>query len=277
MGKKKRRKRFLKRFQTWLDEALAEEESPNGIAAEILAELDGEAEKEQSGNRFDLYSLWSEMTTLTQEIKLQGRTFKQFHDTASPFIEQTGTIITSNAELLSETRRIAEQAFGERTSREEQVLREAERRTREEMVDVLLDLRERLNRAVSAARAHVDDARRAREPGRLVRILPLGKRKKQTAFDRSIDAAAALIKGCLLSLERLDDALERFGLREIECKGKTFDSHSMSAVDIEETCEALEGEVLDVYRPGFQWNGEVFRVAEVKVARAKRAPQREEE
>ena len=272
MGKKKKkRKRLLKRFETWLDEALANEESPSGIAAEILAELDGESEEGQSGNRFDLYSLWSAMTALTQEIKLQGRTFKQLHDTASPFIEQTGTIVASNAELLSETRRIAEKAFGERTGREEQALREAERRARGELVEVLLDLHDRLNRAIATARAHVDDARRAREPGRLGRILLLG-RGGGTEVARCIDSAGALIKGCLLSLERLDDTLEQVGLREIECKGRTFDPHLMSAVDIEETGEAHDGEVLDVYRPGFQWYGEVFRPAEVKVARAKRAP-----
>jgi molecular chaperone GrpE len=46
----------------------------------------------------------------------------------------------------------------------------------------------------------------------------------------------------------------------------------MKAVDLLETSEVPENTVLEVYRRGYEWNGEVFRVAEVKVARAPRGP-----
>jgi molecular chaperone GrpE (heat shock protein) len=44
----------------------------------------------------------------------------------------------------------------------------------------------------------------------------------------------------------------------------------MTAVDIEETESVPEGTVVEVYRNGFEWNNEVYRTAQVKVARAAR-------
>jgi molecular chaperone GrpE (heat shock protein) len=41
----------------------------------------------------------------------------------------------------------------------------------------------------------------------------------------------------------------------------------MHAVDVEETDQEAEGTVLEVYRAGYEWMGEVHRPAQVKVAR----------
>jgi molecular chaperone GrpE (heat shock protein) len=38
-------------------------------------------------------------------------------------------------------------------------------------------------------------------------------------------------------------------------------------VDVEETEQAAEGTVVEVYRAGYEWKGEVYRPAQVKVAR----------
>ena len=56
-------------------------------------------------------------------------------------------------------------------------------------------------------------------------------------------------------------------MRPIECEGELFDPQCMSAVDIEETSDVSEGTVTSVYRTGYEWNGEVYRPAEVRVAR----------
>ncbi len=45
---------------------------------------------------------------------------------------------------------------------------------------------------------------------------------------------------------------------------------------MEMTTEGRDGAVLDVYRPGYTWRGDVFRPAEVKVARLKPPGSREE-
>ena len=47
-----------------------------------------------------------------------------------------------------------------------------------------------------------------------------------------------------------------------------FDPRRMNAIDSEESAAVPEGTVLEVYRSGYEWNGEVFRPAQVKVSRA---------
>jgi molecular chaperone GrpE (heat shock protein) len=45
----------------------------------------------------------------------------------------------------------------------------------------------------------------------------------------------------------------------------------MNAVDRAESREVPEGTVLEVFRSGYEWNGEVFRPAQVKVSCAPEA------
>ena len=78
---------LMRRFEQWLDEALAAEEPPAGIDAEILAALadanpDANPETDDEIDRpIDSYTLWAAMTALTHEVKLQGRAFKELHTT----------------------------------------------------------------------------------------------------------------------------------------------------------------------------------------------------
>jgi molecular chaperone GrpE (heat shock protein) len=43
----------------------------------------------------------------------------------------------------------------------------------------------------------------------------------------------------------------------------------MNATDSQESATIAPGTVLEVYRSGYEWDGEVFRPALVKVARAR--------
>ena len=65
------REEILRRFEAWLDRVLAAEESPQGIAAELLASLSAETAA-YAGGQCDMYSMWAAVTSLTQEVKLQG-------------------------------------------------------------------------------------------------------------------------------------------------------------------------------------------------------------
>ena len=73
-------------------------------------------------------------------------------------------------------------------------------------------------------------------------------------------------KGYELGLERLDQNLEEFNAREISCEGQAFDPRRMNAIDRQESIAVPEGTVIEVYRSGYEWNGEVFRPAQVKVS-----------
>jgi molecular chaperone GrpE len=229
------REEILRRFEKWLDGALAAEDPPRGVEAEILAAMAGDSEGRTRPAPTAAYSLWAAMTALTQEVKLQGRSFKELNDT-----------------LGSQASRMAE--------RERDLLRETERRCRKEILSVLIDLRDRLGRGLESVRASEAEISKAARRGWRARLF---SRPSEDAADTML---AALKKGYELGLERLDQTLEEFNAREIPCEGQAFDPRRMNAIDRQESSAVPEGTVIEVYRSGYEWNGEVFRTAQVKVS-----------
>jgi molecular chaperone GrpE len=230
------RDEILRRFEAGLDSVLASEEPPRGIAAELLTAVTAGTGASADGQS-DLYSMWAAVTALTQEVKLQGRTFKQLNETLAPVADLA-------PQLPEAQRRAQEQA-------------------RREMLDVLLDLRDRLARGLDAARASQGKMRESLLSTRVGRLLA-----RHASFRYASEALAALEEGYQISLDRLDDVLAQFDVREITCRGQPFDPQSMHVVDVEETTEAVEGTVVEVYRVGYEWQGVVHRPAQVKVARS---------
>src|SRR5262249_3211122 len=171
----------------------------------------------------DWHTIWAAMTTLTQEIKLQGRAFKQ----------------------LSES-----------------LATEAERRGRKESLGALLEMRERLLRGLEGLRGP-EDLRPGFADPIINRLSPRRWRKVEDA----LGVVRAMEEGYRLSLGYLDDLLFQFQVQPIECEGRPFDPRRMNAVDVEETGRAAEGTVLFVYRAGYEWNGELYRPAQVRVAK----------
>jgi hypothetical protein len=218
------RDEILRRFEARLDAALAREDAPRGIPEELLA--DAETGVEES--TVDRYRMWAAITALTQEVKLQSRSFKQLGETLG---------------------------------------RDYEARSRKEALDGLLELRERLLRGAEAA-----DAREKVRPVFWDRIF----RRRWEQIRHALEVVDAMNQGYRLSLKSLDDLLARFEVRPIECKGEPFDPRLMSAVDVEETLDAAEGTVLTVYRTGYEWNGAVYRPAQVRVARRPRSVSNDE-
>src|SRR5205807_44696 len=133
-----------------------------------------------------------------------------------------------------------------------------ERRCRKEFLGTLIDLRDRLARGLESARAFagkVPVSQFRGWPARLFAPDPPG---------RPDPVVAALQKGYEMGLERVDQALEEFNARPIMCQGQVFDPKRMNAVDRQESASVPAGTVVEVYRSGYEWNGEVFRPAQVK-------------
>jgi molecular chaperone GrpE len=228
------REEILRRFEKWLDGALTAEEPPRGVAAEILAAAAGELNADAAPTA--TYSLWAAMTALTQEVKLQGRSFKDLNDTVG-----------------AQPVRIAE--------REREALqRETERRCRKEVLGVLIDLRDRLGRGLESVRASEAEISKTARRGWSARIF------MQPDSDGANATLAALKRGYEMGLERLEQTLDDFDAREIPCAGQMFDPRRMKAIDRQESGDVPEGTVMEVYRSGYEWNGEVFRPAQVKVS-----------
>ena len=243
----------LRRFESLLDSALAAETPPAEVDAEILASVLGDsvpdyASNQAGGLRCDSYTLWAAMTALTQEIKLQGRAFQEL-----------------NLTLTAQTEKIAEELRVVYAERERTLLREAERRCRREILGTLIDLRDRLGRGRESVRARQGEIAAKARNRWFTKFLP---KQKPDAIAESV---GALVRGYELGIERMDQTLDEFNAREIRCEGESFDPRRMNAIDSEESASVPPNTVLEVYRSGYEWNGEVFRPAQVKVSRAGRA------
>jgi molecular chaperone GrpE (heat shock protein) len=169
------------------------------------------------------------MTALSQEVRLQGRSFKQLHE----------TILQSTQPSQTE-----------------------ERQPRKQEIEVLIDLRDRIERGGSTARTAVQELALARLPV-LARWLDVGRGyARQTQ-----EILSALAQGYSLTLDTLDEALLACRVSRIAAEGQLFDPRCMTAIDIEVTAAVPEGTVVAVYRNGYEWKNEIYRTAQVKVAR----------
>ena len=230
----------MRSFEAWLGRVLAEEEPPEGLPSEILSRLSTESLHPTEGS-CDLYSMWSQMTALVQEVKLQGRSFKQLRDAVAPVSDLAPRLV--------------------------ELEREAQTKARREVLEILLDLRDRLVRGLETARKSLV---------RLEALLPRGWRSKmlgrESLRETARETTVALEKGYALSLDRLDEVLRQLEVTEISCQGRPFDPRYMQAVDVEETNQVPEGTVVEVYRVGYEWKGQTFRPAQVKVSRSPAGP-----
>jgi GrpE len=239
------RQEILARFEAWLDAVLTSDEPPAGIDAEILAAASNGDAPPEGVLPADDYQLWSALTALTQESKLQGRAFQ---DLARLLEAQPKSL----AAEMSESARQREREI------ESRVRRETERRCLKEALEILIDLDDRLARGLESARASQERA--GAKPRAFFERLFV---KPDTSRD---EIAGAVVRGYELAIERIEHAFERLNAHRIRCLGEPFDPRTMNAVDREESTAAQEGSVLEVYRGGYEWNGEVLRPAQVKVA-----------
>src|ERR1035438_5961195 len=153
------REEIVRRFEAVLDAALASENPPAGIDADILESVlndssDQAAKDQDNARACDSYALWAALTALTQEIKLQGRAFQELNHT-----------LTAQTEKMADELRTV---YGER---ERALRRETERRSRKDVLGALIDLRDRLARGRESARVREEEIAAADRAGWLPRML----------------------------------------------------------------------------------------------------------
>jgi molecular chaperone GrpE len=255
------RDRILRRFELWLDEILDGEQPPEGIAAEILEQLETDVPAEAVGTEeagCDSYALWSAVTAMAEETRLQGRAFKQLHDSLTPMQEMVGSV----GAML--------QRYEAALDRQEQEIEQAARQAAwSDILAVLIDMRDRLLRGAQAAEAWLRRPRSESEsrPKTGLRALFGGGHADDGRTRQQDEAVQSMLTGYNLCREVLDEALANIGVRPIECLGRPFDPLTMKAVDIGYESDAPDGGVLEVYREGYRQGETVYRPAEVKVAR----------
>ncbi len=255
------RARAVARFEAWLDATLADESFALGLEEEIVDEFlatAGAADMADPPDGCSLYDLWAAMTALTQEVKIQGRTFRQLTDAVAPVTALDRTVhdaLTAHDEALAAAERMAGDLDRARSERQREAVREAERQAAKTVLEALMDTRDRLRRGLATAGSL--DAARA---GRLIGWVAPGAR-------RAVEALAALREGYVMAVDRLDECLREHGVREIAADGALFDPKRMRAAAAVITDAVPNGTVIEVLRPGYESDDGVVRVAEVRVAR----------
>jgi hypothetical protein len=235
-----RRQRMRHRFEVWLDDVMADEPPPQGIDRQIIEALEQDDTLDGTGGMSatpdDRVAIFAAVTALTQEVKLQGRTFQQLDESLRPLID--------------------EHAEGSDTG------------PANPLWDVLFDLHDRLRRGLNSCQAGLQRFAEHRSPGgwrSLLRVArPAGAEAQHIIED--------LQQGCSLTLQRIADALQQQGITVIECQGKPFDPHSMVATDVVEDADQPQGTVVEVFQGGFRQQDHILRLASVKVTTGVRQP-----
>jgi molecular chaperone GrpE len=92
-------------------------------------------------------------------------------------------------------------------------------------------------------------------------------RRQRQAGERVGQLVTSLVAGYTMSLQRVERALQQYGLEVMECVGQPFDPERMEAVEVVTDRGRAASEVIEVVRRGYLWRGKVFRFAQVRVAR----------
>jgi molecular chaperone GrpE len=182
----------------------------------------------------DLFSLFSELEILRNEVKaesrLVGSAFEQFR-------EGLDMLRGSQSHLDRELERSRSEAANLRKSVLRPVLLE------------LLDLHDRL----TAGQNSLQNYRPVK--GWFWRTL---SRREDRQFIQGIRDGQAM------TLRRLEESLTRQQVRPLEVIGQSVDPHTMTVVELDHNPELENGIVTRELRKGFLWGNDVLRLAEVK-------------
>jgi molecular chaperone GrpE len=89
-------------------------------------------------------------------------------------------------------------------------------------------------------------------------------------FERALQSksdAAEFRAGVDLIYKQLRDVLTKLGVQPIEAKGQQFDPHVHEAIEMVETSDATDHEVLEEWQRGYKFKDRLLRPAMVKVAK----------
>jgi molecular chaperone GrpE len=90
------------------------------------------------------------------------------------------------------------------------------------------------------------------------------------SFERALQAksdSAEFRGGIELIYKQLQDVLAKLGVRPIPAKGEQFDPHVHEAIEMVDTPDAADHEVLEEWQRGYKFKDRLLRPAMVKVAR----------
>ena len=217
------KEQLLERFRAYLDE------QPEAAPDESVE------------NRTDLYSLFSELVALKNEVRLESRQVKTVLD---EFRAVFATLQASHSQL------------GNELDRARNAVPEQQRAALKPVLLELVELRDRFEAGLRVLHNY--------HPTLWVRVL--GQRRRER------DLLQAVAQGQDISLRRLDQILNTQQVIPLAAEGQPLDPHTMCAAELDERPDLANGLVTEELRKGYLWQGELLRLAEVKVNRRPEPP-----
>ncbi len=186
-----------------------------------------------SENQPDLNTLLSELTGLKSEVKAESRQFKNTLDTLGSALDAVQDDNKALAVELAESAKRLEQ-------QQDEIVRT--------MLLEFIDIYDRLNIGIEALQNY-----------RPIDSLFKSSRKQDINFIKRFE------QGQLMTLKRINQLLQKYQVRSINCVGKMLDPTTMSAIETTTDKRVENGMVLEELRTGFLYKNKVLRLAEVKV------------
>lgn len=210
------------------------EQQKNALLEEFRQYLEQNRTEEVSGVDFpDLHTLLSEMAALKTEVKAESRQFKNSLDSLNKAVD---TLHENNNTLSDELKR-----------HDELLARQRFDITRTLMLE-LVDIYEHLTTGLNVLDNY--------HP---VNRLFNHSKKQDVRFIQNV------LEGQSITLKRLEHLLKRYGVEPIDCIGQPLDPNHMNAVAVGHDPKLANGIVLEELRPGFLFESQVLRLAEVRV------------
>lgn len=208
------KEQLVEQFRQYLDTTRIEDGELRGEPGEI-----------------DLFTLFTELAALKNEVRLESRQVKQALDHSRELIDG----------LRENNRQFSHELARNRQGKDELRLK-AER----PLLLEFLELRDRVEATIQSLRKY--------RPGLLERV-----RGKQA---RLISGA---VEGLEITQRRLDGLLARYQISPIQPMGKRMDPNTMRVCGTEQRDDQDDGIVLAEVRKGFLRTNQVLRLAEVVV------------
>jgi len=198
-------------------------------------------ESAETDRRTDLYSLFAELAALKNEVRLESRQVKTALD---------------EFRAVFETLQASQTQLGGELDRARAALPEQRRAALKPVLLELLELRDRLEAGLRVLQNY--------RPALLARLLGAGRRERALL--------RAITEGQDISLRRLDQILNTQQVAALNVQGQPLDPHTMRAAELDQRPDLANGIVTEELRKGYLWQGELLRLAEVKVNRRPEPP-----
>ncbi|WP_325891817.1 nucleotide exchange factor GrpE [Grimontia sp. NTOU-MAR1] len=147
---------------------------------------------------------------------------------------------------------------------------EASEATVKEQQDSVLRARADIENMRRRTEQEIDKARKfalERFANELLPVIDNMERAVEMA-DKENDALKPMIEGVELTLKTMKDAVEKFGLKELNPHGESFNPEFHQAMSIQESADHEPNTVMFVMQKGYELNGRVVRPAMVMVSKA---------